>query len=417
MSSTRNFRDKIKMKYTRGIVPSEVNVPGSQFYGNLYGNSQMLNQIYGFLKKNPPDRPNPPPPPPEETKIVAILDFSDTTADQRIIATLNYYFDNVPRFYRFPIVNYEGNTNKLINLLDQYYAQGFRYFLTATLTPALLSVINWFNFHPEAQGISSGSRLPSLEIPKSIFRMQYPDTLPLTSIEIVGKYDSVFFVYNSANQTTVYANTYLSNLCEEKGVPYYSWGVSSISEITDTDFVNNTMSEINSIILNNNYKNVSVSSAMVNLENAYYNKFVFGTTTLVKNATFYNIGVSLPNIQEVSAQNYFLNVPLYAQTVASLSTSPLWRQGIESLGSANYSETTLNVMELLYKLDDVNGYSNELGSYSDSVIFDLTTRDQQYEAYVYNLYSANNIFKPAIIYYREPTLKLFYKGLVENNSN
>jgi arylsulfatase A-like enzyme len=73
MSNKRNFRDKIKMKYTRGIVPSEVNVPGSQFYGNLYGNSQMLNQINNFIKRAPKPTPNPPRPDPPNKNVIFII--------------------------------------------------------------------------------------------------------------------------------------------------------------------------------------------------------------------------------------------------------------------------------------------------------------------------------------------------------
>lgn len=397
---SKKFASATKMNYSRGLKGVNVNAPGSTFYSSLYGNSLQLNRIYGFLKNNPKKGPNPPPPPVFDTKIAAILDFNDTVYDQPIIKTLNYYFDTVPRFVRFPIVNSEGKTDKLISLLDEYYDKGFRYFLTATLTPTLISVIDWFNFHPEAQGVSSASRLFSLSIPKSIFRMQYPNLMETTSREIVGNnYDSIFYIYNT-NQNTAYWNTYLSDLCNERGLPYYSWPVSNISIITDTNFVNDKMAEINSIIEQNGYNNASVTVGLVNFQDAYYNKFVFGITPTLNKATCYNINVFIPKINEINAQTYFLNVPLYAQTVGNLGSSPLWRKGETDLGVANFSQSTLNAIELLYKLDIANGYSSEIGAYSDSLIFNIITRDQIYESYVYNLYGANNQFTPSIIYFR-----------------
>lgn len=335
------------------------------------------------------------------TRIVAILNFNERIYDEPIIKTLNYYFNTVPRFYRFPIVNTEGDTNKLLSLLDEYYAKGYRYFLTATLTPALLSVQNWFNFHPEAQGVSSVSKLLSLAAPKSVFRMQYPNTIEITTSEIVSeKYDSIFFIYNSSNQATSFWDTYLFALCKERRLPYYSKAVPNISIIDDTDFVNNTMLEINNIIINNNYKNPSITNALAEFQDNYYNKFIFRITALPPNSTFYNINVFLPRINSMFAQLYFENTKLYAQTAGNLGTSPLWRQGQTELGTDNFSQTTLNAMELLYKLDNANGYSSEIGSYSDSLIFNFITRDQIYESYVYNLYTTNNQFIPSIIYYR-----------------
>jgi hypothetical protein len=412
MSSTRNFRDKVKMKYTRGIVPSEVNVPGSQFYGNLYGNSQMLNQIYGFLKKNPPNRPNPPPTPPAETKIVAILDFSDNVYNQPIIKTLNYYFVTVPRFYRFPIVNSGSNINNLINLLDEYYAKGFRYFYGFSTTTVLLAVLDWFNKHPDAQGVSGYSRLFTGE-PKSVFRIQPQRDITITSIQLVNEYDAVFYIYNNVNPSFPTRGEYLKEKCNSLGIPYYSYPVNSISEITTGNFVNTTMSVIQEIITTNGYQKVSITSAMGVWQDTYYDTFVFGTTASPTNADFYNLTGFLPTITESLAQQYFQNVPLYGITTANLNSSPLWRQGLDNLGEQNFSTITLNIMELLYKLDAVNGYTNELGSYADSVIFDLVTRDQLYESVLYSLYSVNNIFVPSIIYYSDPDLNLFYKGFIE----
>ena len=409
------FTCATKMNYTRGLKGINVKVPGSQFYGNLYGNSQMLNQIYGYLKNKPPNRPNPPnppPPPPAETKIAAILDFDDNVYNQPIIQTLNYYFDTVPRFYRFPIVNSGSNISNLINLLDEYYAKGFRYFYGFSTTTILLGVLDWFNKHPDAQGVSGYSRLFTGQ-PSSVFRIQPQQDITITSIQLVNEYDAVFYIYNNTNPSFPVRGEYLKEKCESLGIPYYSYPVNSISEITTDDFVNNTMSQIQDIIATNGYQKVSITSAMGIWQDTYYDTFVFGTTIAPDNADFYNLTGFLPTITESLAQEYFRNVPLYGITTANLNSSPLWRQGLDSLGEQYFSTITLNIMELLYKLDDVNGYTNELGSYADSIIFDLVTRDQLYESVLYSLYSVNNIFVPSIVYYTDPDLNLFYKGFIE----
>ena len=90
---SRSFRDKVKMKYSRGVVPNEVNVPGSQFYGNLYGNSLMINQINNFIKRTPQRPiPTPPGPPPSSGKNVIFITCDELTGlkhlDKDLLETL-----------------------------------------------------------------------------------------------------------------------------------------------------------------------------------------------------------------------------------------------------------------------------------------------------------------------------------------
>lgn len=332
-----------------------------------------------------------------KTKIIALLNFNDDI-DKPILKTLNYFFDTVPRFYRFPIVNTDGSTTKILSLLDEYYAKGYRYFYGFAWTPVFLAVQEWFKNHPQAQGVGT-SRI-FIGRPQPIFRLLRPNDIITTSIETVEGYDSVFFIYNKTNALIVGRDEYLKNRCSGLGIPYNSYPLSNLSEIETGDFVNITMNDINEIILSNNYKKSSIMiQTGAPLQNAFFNKYVYGTTPKPANSTFYNIVVTLPLITEPSAQTYFQNVTFYSQTTGNLNSSPLWRQGLDDLGQQDYSLTTLNALNVLYKLDNVNGYVSQLGSYSDSLIFDLVTRDQVYESLVYNLYNTDNVFVPKIIYY------------------
>lgn len=407
--SSKKFASSTKMNYFRGVKSNAANIPGSTFYGNLYGNSLQLNRIYGFLKNHPAKNVTPTPPPPTvTTKIAAILNFNDQVFDVPIINTLNYYFNAVPVFYRFPIANTNGDIETLLNLLDDYYNKGYRYFLTATISPELLEVMDWFNFHPSAQAVSLSSRFTGLSIPKTIFRMLYPDITNTTFKEIGNSsYNAIFFIYNNKNDACIEYNANFEALAYENNIPYYSWPVDSEQIIVNTNFVNDTMNEIQQIISENNYTKTSLSSALSEWQDFYYNKFDYATTTVPSGATFYNITVNLPTISEQNAQTYFLNVEFYAQTSGNLGTSLLWREGLNALGQSNFSTTTLNAMQLLYKLDKSKGYSSELGAYSEALIFDQVTRDQIYESYVYSLYSNDNIFVPRIVYFKEDNGVIF----------
>jgi len=401
------FKSSTKMSYSRGIVPSQVNTNGSTFYGNMYGNPQRINQINNFLKRFPNrSLPDGKPEPIYKTKIIAILNFSDAVYDQPIMETLKYYFKNVPRFYEFPIVDYSGDFDKLLELLDEYYKKGFRYFLTATLTPALSACIDWFAQHPDTQAVSSQTRLLDHKIPKNIYRLPYSDIMPVTEKEIVGNHDAVFYIYTTINKTVVGWNDYLKNICSILEIPYYSYPVSSLSTITDTNFVNNTMDEIQQYINDNGYTNISIVTTLAEWQNSYYNKFSQGETTSPKNSKFYNISFASPKMIESNAINYFLNVPLYSQLAGHLNSSPLWRKGLDNLEGNLYSRSTLNMMEIVYKMEESKGYIFEIGAHSDALLFDLVTRDGVYESYMYELFTPDG-FQARIIYFRSDNGTIF----------
>jgi hypothetical protein len=408
--SRGGFKSSTKMNYSRGIVPSQTNTTNSNFYGNMYGKPQLLNQINNFLKRfpnraSPVPGPGPKPTPIYNTKIIAILNFNDPVYDQPIVETLKYYFENVPRFYEFPIVDYGGDFDKLLELLNEYYDKGFRYFLTATLTPALSACIQWFAEHPDAQAVSSQTRLLDHKIPKNIYRLPYSDIMPVTEKEIIGNYEAVFYVYASINNTAVGWNDYLQTRCSSLGIPYFSYPVSTLSTITDTNFVNVTMDEIQQYVTDNSYNKISISCTLVEWQNAYYNKFIEGETTKPSNSTFYNVSFSSPKITEIPAINYFINVPLYSQLAGHLNTSPLWRKGLDVLNE-NYSRSTLNMMEIVYKMELSKGYIFEIGAHSDALLFDLVTRDGVYESYMYELFTPEG-YQPRIIYFRSNNDAIF----------
>jgi hypothetical protein len=409
MPNNRKFTSSTKFNYFRGITPNMVKKPNSYFYSSLFGNALLANEIYNFDNNNP--SPPVPPKPVYDTKIVALLNFSDQVYDVPIIDTLKYYFNAVNQFYVFPIVDTQGDTTKIINLLDEYYAKGYRYFYGFSTTTVFLDVLDWFNKHPLAQGVSSGSRY-STTIPTSIFRLQ-PENDNRTSAKQVienyngtSPYDSVFYVYNNTDPSSVVRKEYFESRCTTLAIPFYSYGVTSISDITTGNFVNNTMVQIQNTITTNSYTNSSVISSLELWQNVYYNKFSASTTT-PSTSTFYNIDVYLPNITETAAQEYFKNIDFYAQTLANLNSSPLFRQGLAALRPEKFSYNTLNAMELLYKLDSVSGYSNQLGSYSDSLIFDSVTRNQLFDSYLYSLYSDDNLYLPKYCYYRNQEDNLF----------
>jgi hypothetical protein len=69
-------------------------------------------------------------------------------------------------FKPFPIENTSGLIDKTLLLLDKYYAKGFRLFIGFNRSNILVDVLNWFDNHPDAIGISLNSDASSLSIKK-----------------------------------------------------------------------------------------------------------------------------------------------------------------------------------------------------------------------------------------------------------
>lgn len=105
-------------------------------------------------------------------KTIALLELTGSYSiiDNATANTFKYYWDkkkypSLP-FKPFPIVNTGGLIDKTLILLDKYYAKGFRLFVGFNRSPILVNVLDWFNNHPDAIGISVNSIANSLAIKK-----------------------------------------------------------------------------------------------------------------------------------------------------------------------------------------------------------------------------------------------------------
>jgi hypothetical protein len=105
-------------------------------------------------------------------KTIALLELNGPYAliDNAIAKTFRYYWDKKKypslSFKPFPIENTSGLIDKTLLLLDKYYAKGFRLFIGFNRSNILVDVLNWFDNHPDAIGISLNSDASSLSIKK-----------------------------------------------------------------------------------------------------------------------------------------------------------------------------------------------------------------------------------------------------------
>lgn len=381
--SGSSIKSSVKFTYYREIKNNQQSI-NNNFFVNLFGNKSKNKRIFNF-NKNTIQQKNINPilnlKPTYNTKIIALLNLNDATYDVPIKNTLEYYFNNVPGFYKFPIINTEGNKQYIISLLDKYYSEGYRYFYGFTISPELNYVLEWFNSHPDSQGISNQSLSSSLAIPKKIFRILNSKITSIQFKQMVKNCDAVYFVYNNNNVTFLGWNNLLSNICNEENISFNSYTISNTNDISNK--INIIINDINQDINNNQYINIAILNSTAEWQDLYFNSF-YGAKR-INNTLFYTITNSLPKITDSESKIYFNNKLKIILNTANLNSSPLWRQGLNNLND-NFNYSTLNAMNILYKLDKKGGYINEIGNYSDSQIFDLVTRDNLSNSWSVKLY-------------------------------
>jgi hypothetical protein len=395
------FSSSVNFSYSRGIKSmNEADI------ANLYGNSVQNNRIRKFDKNN--IKSNPILQKIYNTKIMALLNFNDTTYDVPIKKTIEYYIENVPMFYDFPIIDTKGDKNMLIDLLNQYYNEGYRYFYGFTISPELNYVLDWFNKHPDAQGISNQSLAPSLAIPKTVFRMLNSEITNIQFEQMIEGCDSVYFIYNINNQTFVSWNNLLSSMCEVYNINYISYSISNTTNLSTQ--INNIITNINNNVVSNSFEQISILNSLAEWQDQYFNSFT-SETQIINNTIYYTITNSLPAITNNDSKAYFNNILKIIVNTANLNSSPLWRQGLNNLNS-QFNYATLNAMSILYKLDKSDGFVYEIANHSDSQIFDLVTRDNLSNSWSIQLY-LGDAYKNIIIYYVNNKNELFEALLPE----
>ena len=116
-------------------------------------------------------------------KTIALLELtgSYSVIDNALAQTFKYYWNkkkypSLP-FKPFPIENTYGLIEKTLELLDKYYAKGFRLFIGFNRSQILGDVLKWFDNHPDAIGISPRSTASFLAIKKNVYRMNIDEKI------------------------------------------------------------------------------------------------------------------------------------------------------------------------------------------------------------------------------------------------
>ena len=362
--------------------------PGHSMFGGRW------NRADGVHKNEILTNPLPGP-----IKAVFLLNLTTTTnvAPQE---TLKYYWLNYPEeFKEYPIVDNAGSLEKTLQLLDEYYGYGFRYFISFQTSTILKGVLEskWFDFHPDAIGISPTANSNSLNVPKNIYRLLPDNSFIINSIseQINAAIDGGFNIYYIYSENELVCEDALRILNQTIG----NYSNCKTLETTPYDF--DTPTKIK------NFLNGSSSSDILITLLFYRKKYLnLYDTSLHDNAlTFpgqqYDILASGTPVIPIGSRPE-LSDKYNVSLIKGINTSILWRNGYNSLGSSNYSTVTLNILTLLNQFAN-NQSIDTINSHYGILQFDPVTKDLLYPSILIETFDGD-IFTSKSLYLVDPIL-------------
>lgn len=288
--------------------------------------------------------------------------------DNAIAKTFRYYWDkkkypSLP-FIPFPIANTAGLIEKTLELLDKYYAKGFRLFIGFNRSNILVDVLKWFNNHPDSIGISLNSDSSSLAIKKNVYRMK-PDIKAGLKQQLLYNIKlnpslSIYCVYTKDGFYSEDFYNYFKNqpIIKERliGCP--------VSKVP-------TREELDKYLVNSK-KSDFLLSGMSNIK--LLSLFNVPDTPILP-YTYDGYGGILPKLTQVQADNLQGNYSFFL--FRGINTSLLWRQGLEDLKNINFSIDAFDTLQVQNYLSVKK--SPDLLEGADGVLqFNPITKDREY---------------------------------------
>lgn len=349
-------------------------------------------------------------PPTFNNKMVGIFTPSTILSEQLTIDSIKYYWSVVPQFEPFLIIEYDGTQIDLIRALDEAYNLGKRYIFSFTTSSSLANSLDWFNTHPDAQGVTRSAASGTLAIPKKIYRTIPDATISFETIQFnifdgVPGNGAIYYIYNSTQLISISFKTELENYCAKYSVPLVDYSYNSLSDVT-YDNIQTTIQQIYVDMSANGYSKSSICLSMVDFSEEFYPLFDPGMAAVKDlGASYFDLNLNSLSIIPTSpaaAKTYFNNI-LFASVPDALMPSQL------AFNTPANKSGALGSLNILYQLNNYGGYVNQLGTYNISYILDPVTRDNvAYPTIFLTQYQeTTNSFKDITIIYEDIDKTLF----------
>jgi hypothetical protein len=338
-----------------------------------------------------------PVPVPGKMKTVFLLELTDGFVDNDLIMqnTLNYYWNTYPQeFIKCPIIDTQGSLVITLELLDEYYNYGFKFFVGFSRSTVVNDVLDWFNLHADAIGISATSTAPSLNVPKNIFRMTPNDHYMIDSIMPFLEGKTVNYIYSVNEYAPVNLIPYIQDISGVNLVLY------PIQNTSDLDAL---------VSLNIGHDNEIMLIYIITDRQYYLDLFLDSNPVLTYSNTQYDItGVATPKITNSSVLNNKYNTSLFK----GIETSILWRNGYNTLLSNNFSIVIPNVLNVLNQYLN-NQIIDNINSHYGSLQFDSVTKDILYYSFLIEKYNGTD-FININLSVNDPYLGKYIANFVSN---
>jgi hypothetical protein len=303
-------------------------------------------------------------------KTIALLEFNGPYAniDNAVAKTFRYYWDkkkypSLP-FQPFPIANTSGLIDKTLLLLDKYYAKGFRLFIGFNRSQILGDVLEWFDNHPDAIGISPRSTANFLAIKKNVYRMNIDEKIGIKQQLLFNIQEnpslSIYCLYIKDDTFSEDYYNYFKNqpIIKERLIGCPLDKVPSREEL-DKYLINSKKSDF----LINGMSNLQLLS-LFDIPN-----------TPILPYTYDQYGGILPVMTEIQADNLKGNYAFFISR--GINTSLLWRQGLEELTNKNFSVTGFDTLQVQNYLS-ANKSPDLLEGAAGVLQFNPVTKDRKF---------------------------------------
>jgi hypothetical protein len=303
-------------------------------------------------------------------KTIALLELTGSYAliDNALAQTFKYYWDrkckyNLP-FKRFPIVNTGGFLNKTLELLDKYYAKGFRLFIGFSRSQILDGVLKWFENHPDAVGISPRSNASSIAIKKNIYRM-------LIDVKD-GIKEQLLFNIEENPSLSIYCAYIKDDAYSQDFYDYFKNQPIIKERLIGCEFINNpTRKELDKYLVNSTKSDFLLNG----MSNVQLQSLFNVPNTPIKPYTYDTYGGILPDFTTIQADNLKDNYAFF--NYEGINTSLLWRKGLEDLTIQNFSKVGFDTLQVQNYLSEKK--SPDLLEGSSGVLqFNPVTKDRKY---------------------------------------
>jgi len=290
--------------------------------------------------------------------------YSNQLDDNNIKKTFEFYWKNSKKynldFNKFDIFDTKGRIDITLKYLNDLYKAGFRIFIGFNRSQILSEVLDWFDAHPDARGISLNSTAHNLAVKKNVYRMIPQDNAVEKEIEIEIVKDPSIKVYFMYQENDYWSKNILQQY-QQNTIISPKLIVCTFNNVITQEILDNYLvdSKREDIIINT-------------LDNIDFFSVFNSPNYTVKPRIYDFVTELIPNLSDIQLNNIYKDYRY--SSYRGINTSLIWRQASSILG-VNFSPNSLDALSVNKALR-LGEDPNKLPGSAGVLQFDPTTKDR-----------------------------------------